>query len=71
MSIQYPRPLTRDFERPAHRFHNAAHPFERLGHRRIVEQAGWFHIHDHRAVFRQQQIVGNDDESSRRVARTT
>ena len=38
-NIQDPRLLTRDFERPVQRFHYDAHPFERLGHRRIVEQA--------------------------------
>ena len=55
----YPRLLIRDFERPAQRFHNDAHPFERLGHRGIVELARRFYIHDHQAVVGKQQIVRN------------
>jgi hypothetical protein len=56
---QHSRLLTRNFERPAKRVDNGAHPFERPGHRGIVEQLGRLDIHDHRAAVGEQQIVRN------------
>ena len=51
--------LTGDFKGPAQRFHNVAHPSERLSDDRIIEQVGRFDIDHHGAIFGEQQIVGN------------